>query len=102
MTSWIGSNCGEYVEDGINGLVLPKNNVPYFMDNLILTSETIYRHKLVRLAHNDLEPLIETLTRLIESPKIRERLGRNAKAEVDIGRFSIGYRNALLKEMFDA
>ena len=102
VTSWIGSNCGEYIEDGITGFVLPQNNVSYFMDNLILTSETIYRHKLVELAHNDLEPLIETLTRLIESSELRERLGRNAKAEVDIGRFSIGYRNALLKEMFDA
>jgi len=102
VTSWMGSACGEYVKDGINGLVLSKNDVSYFTDNLMLTSETIHRHKLFKHATNDLDSLVSALEQLITNPNLRKRLGRNAKAEVDVGRFSIEHRNKLLKEMFDA
>lgn len=102
VASWIGSTYEEYVEDDVNGLVLPKNDIPYFVDNLILASETIHRHKLMESAYNDLEPLVNALERLIASPSLRERLGRDAKAGVDSGKFSIEHRNKLLLEMFDA
>jgi len=102
VTSWIGSSCGEYVENNINGLVLPQNGTKYFTDDLMLISETIDRHNLIKSAHNDLEPLVKVLEQLIKSPELRERLGRSAKVEVDWGRFSIRHRNELLKEVLES
>jgi len=101
VTSWIGSTCGEYVEDGVTGFVLPQNSTPYFVDNLMLTSETIHRHKLFKHTTNDTDILVSTLERLIVDAELRERVGRRAKAEVEGGRLSIDYRNRLLKEIFN-
>lgn len=105
ITSWIGSTCGEYVKDSITGCVLQRRQtMPYFMENLILTSETIYRHKFVESAQGDsntVDELVATIGRLIEDHDLRERLGKNAKDEVDSGQFSIGHRNGLLLEVLD-
>ena len=102
VTSWIGSTCGEYIEDGVTGFVLPKLNIPYFLRHNILTSETIHRHELIKLgqnSHNVVDSLVYALEQLIESPELRERLGRNGKAGVDSGQFSIEHRNKLLLEI---
>ncbi len=102
ITSWMNSSWGEYVKNGSTGIVLPKpDGMEYFTDDMMLISETIYRHKLVRHAYNDLGMLVSSLEGLIENPSLRERLGRNAKAEVDEGRFSIEYRDKLLKEVLE-
>lgn len=100
LTSWIGSTCGEYVKNNIDGSVLPRpSGVNYFVDNLILASETILRPKVIKSARVDVDILTKYLEELIENPKLREKLGKNAKNEVDKGIFSIEHRNKLLKEI---
>ena len=106
VTSWIGSTCGEYVKDGITGFVLQRRqNMPYFIENMLLTSETIYRQKYIQSAQGDsntIDELVSTIGRLIEDSALRERVGRNAKEEVDSGRFSIEHRDKLLEGILNA
>jgi len=103
VTTDIGSSCGEYVVEGSTGFIVKNpRKVPFFIDNYILTSETIHRGRLVtdvdRRVVND---LVERVGALVESPLMREMMGKAGKWEIDYGRFSIRRRNLLLKKVFD-
>jgi len=101
VTSQIAT-MGEYIDDGNDGLLLNKpENIAYYIDNYVLTSETIYRHKLLKsIAQNGTYKiaveLAESIELLIKNRQLRERLGRNAKSVIDSGRHSIWHRNSLI------
>jgi len=106
VTTEIGATNGEYVEDGVTGFVVASSEkVPYFLENFILTSETIHRSRLIK-ATGGVEPkVVDELAAktglLIESPDLRRKMGKAARWEVDHGRFSVGKRNDRLKKIFD-
>lgn len=106
VTTHIGASGGEFVEDGVTGFVVASSErMPYFLGNFILTSETIYRSRLIK-ATRSIEPkvvdeLVAKTSLLIENPDLRRKMGKAARWEVDHGRFSIGKRNDRLKRIFD-
>jgi len=106
VTTYIGASGGEYIEDGVTGFVAASpEKIPYFLENLILTSETIYRSRLIK-ATRDVEPkvvdeLVMKTSLLIENPELRRKMGKAARWEVDHGSFSIKKRNDQLKRIFD-
>lgn len=102
ITSWVGSTCGEYVENDLTGLVLSKPTFPYFTEDNMLLSETTHRPEIISDASKHMNTALElenTIDRLIADKGLRERLGKAAKTEVDNGRFSIEHRNKLLLEV---
>jgi glycosyltransferase involved in cell wall biosynthesis len=106
VTTYIGASGGEYMEDSITGFVAASpEKMPYFLDNFILTSETIHRNWLVKSSQSvDPKVVDELVTKtglLIENPDLRRKMGKAARWEVDHGRFSIEKRNERLKRIFD-
>ena len=107
VTTDIGSSSEEFVKNEVTGLVVPSpKEIPYVIDNFILTSETTQYGKLIKAIrkhrHKTVDDLSEATGYLIENPEMREKLGVAAKQEVDYGRFSLTRRNDVLKEIFDA
>jgi len=99
ITTWIGSTCGEYVDNGRTGIVLAVRALPYFTGNNILVSETIDRPKLIKSAQRKsgaVGELTNAIERLVKDWELRKKLGEAAKAEVDSGMFSVGNRDRLL------
>lgn len=106
VTTEIGASGGEYVEDGVTGFVVASSeNVPYFLENFTLTSETIYRSRLIKATRSVkprvVDELVAKTSLLIENPDLRRKMGKAARREVDHGRFSIRKRNDRLKKIFD-
>ena len=102
----IGATNGEYVEDGVTGLVVASSRkLPYFLDNYILTSETIHRSQLIKAARNVESEVVDELVvktiLLIENPDLRKKMAKAARWEVEHGKFSIEERNNKLKKIFD-
>jgi glycosyltransferase involved in cell wall biosynthesis len=102
----IGATNGEYVEDGVTGFVVASSKkLPYFLDNFILTSETIHRSRLIKAARNVesdvVDELVAKTSLLIENNDLRRKMAKAARWEVDHGRFSIEKRNEKLKRIFD-
>ena len=106
VTTYIGASGGEYVEDGVTGFVVANSEkIPYFLENFILTSETIHRNWLVK-ASQSIDPkvvneLVAKTSLLIENPDLRRKMGKAARWEVDHGRFSTKKSNESLKRIFD-
>jgi len=107
VTSDICAN-PEIVEDGVTGLVLPKDErVPFYADRerRVPIRHTGLRKQneraLRRLDEGMVRLLVERLPRLIEDADLRRRMGERARQEVEAGRFSLRRRNAILKAVFD-
>jgi glycosyltransferase involved in cell wall biosynthesis len=93
----------EAVEDMGTGLLLdPLPTLPYYMwngapnsfDRNFIARVRKYRPQLVN-------QIVEKTSLLIEDESLRRRLGRQARALVEQGEFSIKSRNIKLKRIFD-
>jgi glycosyltransferase involved in cell wall biosynthesis len=93
----------EAVEDMRTGLLLePLPTLPYYMWNgspnsinsKFLEGVRKYRRQLVN-------QIVEKTSLLIENAPLMRRLGRQARASMEEGKFSIKNRNAQLKRIFD-
>lgn len=106
VTTEIGASGGEYIEDGVTGFVVASpEKMPYFLENFILTSETIHRNWLVE-ASRSVDPkvvdeLVAETSLLIENSELRKKMAKAARWEVDHGKFSLEKRNERLKRIFD-
>lgn len=101
IDSWAN---GEYVRDGITGLVVPRpkslpahfgaTSQPSFLDESF--PEAVRRSDPECVA-----ALVAAVVSLIEQPELRKRLGRAARFEVEHGAFSLARMNASLTRAFD-
>jgi len=95
----------EYVADGQTGLVASRSrHLPYTLRG---TPHPTYNTAAFVRAMQTPDPrvvadLATRITRLIDDPDLRRRLGTTARWEVEQGRFSIETRNRGLQQMFDA
>lgn len=101
IDSW--SNA-EFVEDGKTGLVAPKSQrLPYFYPG---TAQTNFGTAQFDKAMLETDPLVvadlaSRLSRLIDDPELRRRMGKAARWEVEEGRFSLATMNESLGKIFD-
>lgn len=93
----------ELVQEGYNGLIVPPSRfVPQTIQNNIPNSRTPEYDKAVKLIDNELvKNVADKLELLIRDKKLRVRLGKNGKKEVESGKFSIKKRNEKYKRLLD-
>lgn len=93
----------EMVQDGITGLLINKQrDLRYHDENLIpLWGESSFLKKILKTDPVMVDELVDKLTVLIQNRKLRERIGKVGKREIDEGKFSIIERNKQLGKLFD-
>jgi glycosyltransferase involved in cell wall biosynthesis len=93
----------EYVEDGRTGLVVPRSNefLYHYADTL---QPNFLAPEFTRVLRNPdrrvVDELVKKTSLLIDSPDLRRRLGKAARAEVEAGRFSQVKMNSRLAQVF--
>ena len=100
IASWANA---EYVEDGKTGLVTPRSGKvpPYFADTRQPSFLASSFSQAMRAPDRDaVVALVATVATLIESPELRQRLGKAARWEVEQGKFSLKRMNAHLARIF--
>ena len=94
----------EYVEDGKTGLVaMSSGKLAYFYKD---TRQPNWTDKGFQRAIQDPDPavvedLANKISRLIDNPELRRRLGKAARREVEKGKFSLKKMNKKLAGIFD-
>ncbi|MDP2937378.1 MAG: glycosyltransferase family 4 protein [Dehalococcoidia bacterium] len=92
----------EYVNDGRTGLLLRAGRLPDGHGELPVTGFIDTQRKGLRTPdHQVVADLVEKAGLLIENEELRQRMGRQARYEVQRGRFSIERRNSVLKRILD-
>jgi glycosyltransferase involved in cell wall biosynthesis len=95
-TNWRGNK--EIIEDKETGYLIKS---PYGLDpNLPLNMKEIISLSSKGPDYIVIQELIEKMSILIEEKKIRKRMGRKARSEIEIGKFSMKTRNKKLNEIF--
>ncbi|MFX1537705.1 MAG: glycosyltransferase family 4 protein [Promethearchaeota archaeon] len=93
----------EMVEDGETGFLVKKSEkIPYVKKNLIPNWGT--RHFASYISNPDpdvVQDVVDKTSILIEDEKLRRRMGRAARKEIETGKFSIKERNEHLKKIFN-
>jgi glycosyltransferase involved in cell wall biosynthesis len=94
----------EIVKDGETGFLIKKSRkVPYYMrtpKGLIYYTPAFF--KAIRKTDSDVaKDLSKKVSVLIEDKDLRRKMGRNARREIETGKFSIKKRNEKLKRIFD-
>lgn len=96
----------EIIRDGVTGLLIPRSRfVRYFADEGRLMPDFDhpgYYNGISTLDQEMVGALVNRLRLLVKNPVLRRSLGRAAKREIDVGRFSLKRRNDLLGKAFDA
>lgn len=95
-----GWGISEYVADGRNALVVPGR---YGKCGWMDSSNGMYRENYESLWRSDpvvVGKLVELLSRLIETPSLREQMGQSAREDVET-KFTIEQWNRGLKKAFD-
>ncbi len=101
IDSW--SNA-EHIEDGKTGLVVPRSKrLPYYYPG---TLQTNFGTPEYDRAMKDTDPdvvgaLARAVALLIENPETRTKMGKEARREVERGRFSLGTINDRLSRILD-
>jgi glycosyltransferase involved in cell wall biosynthesis len=93
----------ETITDGVTGLLVPQaKNVPYYA-NYYLPKEATWdvMAAIIRPDPVLVNDVVKKTALLIEDEKLRRRMGRMARKEIEFGRFSIEKRNMHLKKIFD-
>lgn len=95
---------GELVRDGTTGLLVPPSrHIPYYLPG---TRHPNFGARSWMNAVRTADPTVITglagaLTRLLDDPALRQRLGRAGRWAVEHGAFSLAARNAALTTFFD-
>ena len=92
----------EYVSDGRTGLLLKAGKLSNQCGDLPVTGFTNELRKAQRTPDQQVvAELVQKATLLIEDEELRQRLGNQARQEVERGRFCIERRNSVLKRILD-
>jgi glycosyltransferase involved in cell wall biosynthesis len=94
----------EIVEDGVSGYLVPESeSVPQSSGGVPLpTLSPQVRRAIFRGPFQEqVDALEEKLALLIDSEKLRRKMGKAGRFEVDNGKHSISSRNEILKQVFD-
>lgn len=94
------------VENGKTGFVIKKSEaVRYYAENFIpiwtYSPGSRFMKAIRILDHKVVHELVEKTSILIEDEDLRKKMGKTAREEIEIGRFSIEKRNEKLKRIFD-
>jgi glycosyltransferase involved in cell wall biosynthesis len=94
----------EMIKNNYNGLLIPVSEKVHYLvgKNIPNSRSKDYNCEIKQLDEKMVKNLMAALEKLITSPKLRERLGRNGKKEIENGKFSIKSRNNKLKKLLDA
>jgi glycosyltransferase involved in cell wall biosynthesis len=96
---------GEFIVDGTTGLLACRSQrVPYTFHNTLHPNFGTggFAEAVQQVDERVVADLVEKTGRLIENAELRSRLGREARSEVEQGRFSIEERNRRLGRFFDS
>lgn len=96
-TDWRGNN--EMIQDNVTGYLIRS---PYRLKPVLPLSRQ--EKKIIFSKGPDslvIQELIEKMSILIEEKKLRQKMGRSARKEIETGKFSIKKRNSQLKEIFN-
>ena len=93
----------EIIDDGKTGFLISEPaGIPYYSENLLPKEGTRDVLKAIKIVDPKLvRELVEKTSILIEDEKLRRKMGRNARKEIQTGKFSIRTRNQKLKRIFD-
>lgn len=94
----------ELVRDGETGFMVKKSNeINYYIENFIPNWSS---PKSLQSIKSMIDPevvceIVEKTSILIEDEKLRRRMGRAGRKEIETGKFSVYNRNEKLKKIFD-
>ncbi len=92
----------ELIDNGRTGILIHHPTAHTFTDGFVVHFDSReYRRVLSTVNPELVRGVVESVTRLIEDPELRRRLGREARHEVEVGRFSRKQRNEALKRVLD-
>ncbi len=92
----------ELIDDGRTGIMIHHPAAHTFTDGFVVHFDSReYRQVLSTVNPELVRGVVESVTRLIENPELRRRLGHEARQEVEGGRFSTKRRNETLKRVLD-
>ncbi len=92
----------ELIEDGRTGIMIRHPTAHMFTDGFVVHFDSPeYRRVLSTVNPELVRGVVESVTGLIENPELRRRLGRQAREEVEGGRFSPKQRSKALKQVLD-
>jgi glycosyltransferase involved in cell wall biosynthesis len=98
-------NCwanSELIEDGVTGFVVDSPMLRLFRERGYAQLPVSSFLKLIRTPDPELvKKLSQKIGLLIQDENLRKKMGRNARREVEVGRYSIAHRNMILKKIFD-
>ncbi|MFQ5879138.1 MAG: glycosyltransferase [Dehalococcoidia bacterium] len=90
------------IDHGRTGMLVPKRQIERYVQGYRLHfTSPHYRRTLLTLDEEVVQGLVDSLSLLVENPELRRAMGRAARHEAEEGRFSLGRRNADLKQVLD-
>ena len=100
-----GNSRKEIVENGKTGFVLtcPKNlNLGALKGQEKITKEIVEKNwETLKGQEKIIQEIVKKATMLIEDKKLREKMSKAARKEIELGRFSIKERNKKLKRIYE-
>lgn len=92
----------ELIDNGRTGILIHHPTAHTFTERFIVHFDSReYRQVLSKINPELVRGVVESVTRLIEDPELRRRLGKAARNEVEARRFSTTRRNEALKRVLD-
>ncbi|MEX0799608.1 MAG: glycosyltransferase family 4 protein [Dehalococcoidia bacterium] len=94
----------ETVEDGVSGFVIEASTIPRWAENFAppnTAKDPVYQRAIRRPDPAITRGLVDRISRLIEDPELRVRMGDAARERVEDGPLSVAQRNRSLKRIFD-
>ena len=96
----------EMVREGETGFLIEKSNkIKYYDENFIpiwdYKSNSSFMKSIIIPDRDIINNLIDKTIILLEDEKLRKKMGKKARYEIESGKFSIELRNKKLKEIFD-
>ena len=96
---------GELVKDGVHGfLVKPSEKIPYYLPGYVpnwsMDGGPFLPH-MKAIDDRVISDLVNRLTLLVDSEKLRRRMGDAGRHEVEEGEVSVGRRNASLRRIYE-
>ena len=92
----------ELIDNGRTGILIHHPTAHTFTDGFIVHFDSReYRQALSTVNPELVRGVVENVTRLIEDPDLRRRLGKEGRRQVEEGKFSTRHRNDALKRVLD-
>ncbi|MDG6921428.1 MAG: glycosyltransferase family 4 protein [Nitrososphaerota archaeon] len=92
----------EIVRDGQNGLLVHHPLAHTYTDGSTMRLNSSEFHRVVRGDNRELvRSLVDSLSNLIDDCQLRDKIGKNNRREIEVGRFSLEQRNLRLEAVLD-